>query len=683
MSQRSRPVGAASGGHADTPCRSRSQTGPVRPVEPGRRLMPTTTEALRLTLPDGSVREVTPGTTPLEVATAIGPRLARDAVGAELDGRWIDLRQPLGAGGSFRIFTVKSPEAGEFLRHSAEHVLADAVKRLWPEVEIDVGRKDHSEKFQYDFRFPRAFTAEDLAAIEDKMREILAEGSQFERLEVSREQAAALFRERGETLKLERLADIPGSEPITLFRHGRFTDLCRGPHAQRTSQIGAVKLLESSASFWKGDESGERLQRIYGTAFASREELDAYLARLEEARARDHRRIGQEQDLFSFDPLAPASPFMHPKGAVIYNALIEYVRELNTRYGYGEVITPQILDVDLWRTSGHLANYRDAMFFTEVDEKQFAVKPMNCPTHCLIFATRLRSYRDLPIRYADFGRLHRYERSGVTSGLFRVRSFSQDDAHIFLTEEQIESEVLAAIEMIMSVYRTLGFPHVGIELSTRPEKSIGGAETWRHAEAALAAALGKGGVEYKLNPGDGAFYGPKVDFHVGDALGRTWQLGTVQLDYLFPERFGLGYVGADGSEHRPVMIHRAMMGSIERFVAILLEQTAGALPLWLAPVQAVVLPISEKFADYGEQVRAELAGAGLRVELDRRNEKLGYRIREAQVQKVPYMLVVGAREQAAGAVAVRRRAGEDLGAMPVAEFAARVRDLAARRSLEL
>jgi threonyl-tRNA synthetase len=645
--------------------------------------MATTTEALRLTLPDGSVREVMPGTTPLAVAETIGPRLARDAVGAEIEGRRVDLRQPLASGGRFRIFTVQSPEAGEFLRHTAEHVLADAVKRLWPEAEIDVGRKDHTEKYQYDFRFPRAFTPEDLAAIEDQMREILAEGSEVERLEVSREQAAALFRELGERLKLERLAEIPAGEPITLFRHGRFTDLCRGPHARRTSQIGAVKLLESSASFWKGDESGERLQRIYGTAFASREELEAYLARLEEARARDHRRIGQELDLFSFSPLAPASPFMHPRGAVIYNGLLEYTREVNTRYGFGEVVTPQILDVELWRTSGHLANYREAMFFTETDEKQFAVKPMNCPGNCLIYATRLRSYRDLPLRYADFGRLHRYERSGVTSGLFRVRSFAQDDAHVFLTEEQIETEVLRCIEMIMGVYRTLGFTTVGVELSTRPGKSIGTAETWRQAEAALAAALDKAGVEYQLNPGDGAFYGPKVDFHIGDALGRTWQLGTVQLDYQMPERFGLRYVGADGGEHQPVMIHRAMLGSIERFMAILIEQTAGAMPLWLAPVQAVVLPISEKFAAYGERVHAELLAAGLRVELDARGEKLGYRIREAQMQKIPYMLVVGAREEAAGAVAVRRRAGEDLGAMPVADLAARLRELAARRGLEL
>jgi threonyl-tRNA synthetase len=645
--------------------------------------MATTTEALRLTLPDGSVREVAPGTTPLAVAAAIGPRLARDAVGAELDGARVDLRQPLRGGGRFRIFTAKSPEAGEFLRHSAEHVLADAVQRLWPGTEIDVGRKDHSEKFQYDFRFPRPFTAEDLAAIEDKMREIVAEDSAIERTEVSREEAAELFRDRGETLKVERLKEIPAGEPITLFRHGRFTDLCRGPHAQRVSQIGAVKLLESSASFFKGDESGERLQRIYGTAFATPQDLAAYEARQEEARARDHRRIGQDMDLFSFSPLAPASPFLHPKGALIYNGLMAYVREVNAQYGYGEVITPQILDVELWRTSGHLANYQDAMFFTEMDERQFAVKPMNCPTHCLIYATRRRSYRDLPIRYADFGRLHRYERSGVTNGLFRVRSFSQDDAHLFLMEDQIEVEVLRAVEAITGIYRTFGFEQVGIELSTRPAKSIGTAETWLHAETALATALTRGGFEYKVNPGDGAFYGPKIDFHVHDALGRTWQLGTVQLDYQNPERFDLNYVGSDGAEHRPVMIHRAMLGSVERFLAILLEQTAGALPLWLAPVQAAVLPVSEKFAAYAERVRAELEAAGLRAESDLRNEKLGWKIREAQVQKVPYMLVVGGREAESGSVSVRRRFGEDLGSMTTADFVSRTRDLVARRSLEL
>jgi threonyl-tRNA synthetase len=645
--------------------------------------MDTTTEALRLTLPDGTVRSVETGTTPLEVAAAIGPRLAKDAVGAELDGVKVDLRQPLQKSGLFRIITVKSPEAGDFLRHSAEHVLADAVKRLWPGTAIDVGRKDHTEKFQYDFRHPEAFSAEDLAQIEGKMREILAENHDFVRVEVSRAEAEALMREMGEPLKVERLKDIPEGEAITLFRHGKFVDLCRGPHARNTSQIGAVKLLESSGVFFKGDEENERLQRIYGTAFASPAELATYVERLELARARDHRKIGQELDLFSFSPHAPASPFLHPKGAVVYNGLIDYMRELYARFGYGETITPQILDVELWKTSGHYANYREAMFFTEVDERQFAVKPMNCPGHCLIFSQRRRSYRDLPIRYADFGRLHRYERSGVTSGLFRVRSFSQDDGHIFCAEDQIEAEVMSVVTMIQEVYSTFGFENVHIELSTRPAQSIGTAELWERAEKALAAALTSRGIDFRVNPGDGAFYGPKIDFHVEDALGRRWQLGTVQLDYMLPERFGLSYVGVDGAEHRPAMIHRAMLGSLERFLAILLEQTAGALPVWLSPVQAAVLPISERFTDYAEKVQRELSEAGLRSELDNRNEKLGYRIREAQVQKVPFMLVVGARESQDGTVAVRRRAGEDLGALPVAEFVARVRDLVARRSSEL
>jgi threonyl-tRNA synthetase len=641
------------------------------------------TEAIRLTLPDGSVRSMPSGSTPLDVAAGIGPRLAKDAVGAEVDGKKVDLRQPLHADGAFRIFTTKSPEAGEFIRHSAEHVLADAVKRLWPEVEIDAGRKDHTEKFQYDFRFSRAFTPEDLAKIEDKMREIVAEKSPFERVEVSREEAARIFAGMGETLKVERLKDIPEGEPITLYRHGRFTDLCRGPHAQTAGQIGAVKLLEASGVYWKGDEKNERLQRIYGTAFGSEKEMAEYMERQELARARDHRRIGTELDLFSFNAVAPATPFLHPKGAFIYNSLTSYVRELYGRYGYGEVVTPQILDVELWKTSGHYDNYRDAMFFTEVDEKQFAVKPMNCPTHCLIFGTRLRSYRELPVRYADFGRLHRYERSGVTNGLFRVRSFSQDDGHIFCTEEQIEAEVVGTAEMILEVYRTFGFENAQIELSTRPAKRLGSDELWDRAEGALQAALDKRGLAYQVNPGDGAFYGPKVDFHVQDALGRSWQLGTVQLDYQMPARFGLSYVGADGAEHQPVMIHRAMLGSLERFLAILIEQTAGAFPLWLAPVQAVVLPVSEKFLEYGEQVRAGLAAAGVRVEIDARNEKLGYKIREAQLQKVPYMLVVGAREQEERTISVRRRAGEDLGAMPVPAFQERVGTLVAGRSTDL
>ncbi|MDH3253429.1 MAG: threonine--tRNA ligase [Acidobacteriota bacterium] len=636
-----------------------------------------------LTLPDGSARECEAGTTALDIAAAIGPRLAKDAVGAELNGRLVDLRQPLDAGGDFRIITTRDEAAGSFIRHSAEHVLADAVKRLWPEVEIDVGRRDHSEKFQYDFRFPRPFTSEDLELIEAKMREILREDSVFERVEIDREAAAGVFAAMGETLKVERLKDIPVGDEITLYRHGGFTDLCRGPHAQRASQIKAIKLLEASGVYWKGDESSEMLQRIYGTAFASQDELDRFAENLELARQRDHRRLGTELDLFSFNEHAPASPFFHPKGAFVYNALIDYVRERNRDNEYLEVVTPQILDVELWRTSGHYDNYREAMYFAEVDERQFAVKPMNCPTHCLIYASSLRSYRDLPIRYADFGRLHRYERSGVTSGLARVRSFAQDDAHVFCTSEQVEAEVLKAVASIQEIYETFDFSDVLIELSTRPEKRLGTDELWDRAEAALAAALRTAGIDYEIKDGDGAFYGPKIDFQIKDALGRQWQLGTVQLDYHLPQRFELSYIGVDGSEHRPVMIHRAMLGSVERFMGILIEHTGGAFPVWLAPIQALVLPVSEKFAAYGTEVRDRLCRAGVRCELDDRNEKLGYRIREAQVRKTPYMLVVGEREQEAGAVAVRLRSGEDLGAQPVREVATRIVDLSAGRSRAL
>jgi threonyl-tRNA synthetase len=640
-------------------------------------------DVLALKLPDGSELEYPSGTTALEVAEGIGARLAQDAVGAELNGHAVDLRQPLSEGGDFRILTSKNQEAGSFIRHSAEHVLADAVKRLWPEVEIDAGRRDHSEKFQYDFRFPRAFTSEDLERIETKMREILAEDSVFERLEASRDEAAELFRGMGENLKVERLKDIPEGEVITLYRHGGFTDLCRGPHAQRASQIKAIKLLETSGAYWKGNEANEMLQRIYGTAFASQSELDDFTERLELARQRDHRRLGPELDLFSFSDYAPASPFFHPKGAVVYNGLVDYVREVNVRDDYQEVVTPQILDVDLWHASGHYDHYKEAMFFAEVDEHEYAVKPMNCPTHCLIYGTRLRSYRDLPIRYADFGRLHRYERSGVTTGLTRVRTFAQDDAHIFCTDEQISGEVLGAVDTILEIFETFGFEDVVIELSTRPEKSLGTAEMWERAETALETALESRGIEFQVNEGEGAFYGPKIDFQVRDALGRYWQLGTVQLDYQMPERFGLSYVGRDGMEHQPVMIHRAMLGSIERFLGILIEHTGGAVPVWLAPVQAVVLPVSEKSAEYALAVKDRLRAAGVRCELDDRNEKLGYRIRESQVQKIPYMLVVGAREQEAGVVALRLRSGEDLGAQPVDEVAARILRLAGERSLKV
>ncbi len=643
---------------------------------------------IELTLPDGSVRSVPAGTTALDVARQIGPGLAKAAVGAEVDGRLVDLRAPLVASGACRLITARNEEAGVFLRHTAEHVLADAVQRLWPGTQIDVGRRDHSEKYQYDFRFPRAFVPQDLEAIEAKMREILAEKHEVERVEISRRRAHELFADLGEELKLERLEDIPEGEPITLFRHGEFVDLCRGPHAQRLDQVGAVKLLESSGVFYRGDESREQLQRIYGTAFATRGALNGYLAALKLRRARDHRRLGPELDLFSFTPHAPGSPFFHPRGTVIYNLLVDYVQGLNRRDGFLEVRTPQILDVDLWRRSGHWDNYRQSMFFTEVEEQQYAVKPMNCPTHCLIYGTGLRSYRDLPIRYADFGRLHRYERSGVITGLTRVRTFCQDDAHTFCTEEQVQVEVLLPVSTILEIYRTFGFEDIRIEVSTRPEKSIGSAELWRRAEAALMGALRSRNLEFEINEGDGAFYGPKIDFQARDALGRSWQLGTVQLDYQMPERFDLGYTASDGGTRRPVMLHRAMLGSVERFLGILIEHTGGAFPVWLAPVQAVVLPVSDRFLDYGAEVAKRVGATGLRVELDQRSEKLGYKIRDAQRQKIPYMLVVGGREQEAGTVSLRLREAPEGGSanqgpIRLEDLAARIAERTASKSLDL
>jgi threonyl-tRNA synthetase len=640
-------------------------------------------ERIALLLPDGKSLSLPRGSTPLDAARQIGPRLADAAVGAELEGRDVDLRFPLDRGGRFRVFTARDPESGRFVRHSAEHVMADAVKRLWPEVEIDVGRVDHSEKFQYDFRRAQPFTPEDLAVIESKMREILAEGNAFERIEVSRQEAQRFFTERGEGLKVKRLEDIPEGEPITIYRHGEFSDLCRGPHVRDLRQIGAVKLLEASSVYWKGDEKNERLQRVYGTAFSSPQELEEYEQRIAESAARDHRRLGPLLDLWSMNPHAPASPFFHPAGAFVYNQLVEFVREFYQKDGYGEVLTPQIMDVELWKTSGHYDYYGDAMFFTEAEGRQFAVKPMNCPGACLVYQTRMRSYRDLPIRYSDFGRLHRAERSGVITGLTRVRTFCQDDAHIFCTEEQVESEVMSVVGRIREIYDVFGFGEVAVEVSTRPAKAVGTAETWERAQATLKGVLERNGIPYTPNPGEGAFYAPKIDFQVKDQMGRSWQLGTVQLDYQLPARFELKYVDASGAERPPVLIHRAMLGSLERFMAILVEHTGGALPLWLSPRQAVVLPVSEKFAEYGAAVARRLSADGLRVESDDRSEKLGYRIREAQLQKTPYMLVVGGREAEAGTVSVRLRGGEELGSLAIDELAARMGERVKSKSLEL
>jgi threonyl-tRNA synthetase len=494
--------------------------------------------------------------------------------------------------------------------------------------------------------------------------------------------------ERGEDIKLIRLEDIPEGDTITLYSHGPFLDLCRGPHVQRTSQIGAVRLLEASGAYFKGDERNEMLQRIYGTAFASKKELEAYFARLEELKRRDHRRLGRELDLFSFHPEAPASPFFHPRGTIVYNALIDLMREKYRAYGYDEVITPQIFDVELWKRSGHYDNYREDMFFAdgfdEVEERSASVKPMNCPSHCLLYGDRAHSYRELPLRIADFGRLHRYERSGVVTGLTRVRTFSQDDAHIFCSPEQIEAEMTALFDFTFEIYDLFGFEDVTVYLSTRPENAMGDPEIWEHAEAVLTRCLdNRKDLNYTVKPGEGAFYGPKIDFDVHDALGRSWQLATIQLDFQMPERFDLTYVDSDGSEKRPVMIHRAILGSLERFYGVMLEHFGGDLPPWLAPEQARVLPVTDEINDYAERVASALCARGLRVEVDRRSEKLGYKIRDGETQKVPYLLVVGQREAENDTVSLRLRHRRDEGVKSIDEVADRITNAVNTRSLEL
>ena len=646
------------------------------------------TGKIRVSLPDGSAREFSAGTTVVEVAAAIGPRLARDTVAGLVDGELVDLRSKLTRDVDLRIVTTRDAECGEVIRHSAEHVLADAVKRLWPGTPIDAGRQDHSQKYQYDFRFPRPFRPEDFERIEEEMARIIAEDLEFERVEADRDEVRRIMTERGEDIKIARLEDIPEGEAITLYTHGPFLDLCRGPHVQRTSQIGAVRLLEASGAYFRGDERNEMLQRIYGTAFASKKELDAYFARLEELKRRDHRRLGRELDLFSFHTLAPASPFFHPRGAIVYNALIELMRSKYRDYGYDEVITPQIFDVSLWKQSGHYENYRDDMFFADafddVEERSSSVKPMNCPSHCLLFGGKAHSYRDLPRRIADFGRLHRYERSGVVTGLTRVRTFSQDDAHIFCTPDQIESEITDLFDFIFEIYDLFAFEDVKVHLATRPEKAMGDPKVWEHAEAVLARCLDdRPGVEYMMNPGEGAFYGPKIDFDVHDALGRSWQLATNQLDFQMPERFELTYVDSDGSEQRPVMIHRAILGSLERFYGVMLEHFGGDLPPWLAPEQARVLPITDAVNDYAERVATDMRSLGLRVEVDRRSEKLGYKIREGETQKVPYLLVVGQREADDGTVSLRLRHRRDEGVQSVEEVSSRIVNAVDTRSLKL
>lgn len=563
------------------------------------------------------------------------------------------------------------------IRHSASHIMADAVTSFFPEAKLTLGPPTE-DGFYYDIDLPRPLAPEDLGRIEARMREIIAENHPFVCNEIGRDEARSLF--RGNPYKLDIIEHIPAAERITTYTHGRFTDLCEGPHVESTGKVPAVKLLSVAGAYWRGDEHQPMLQRIYGTAFESQDALDQHLVMLEEAAKRDHRKLGKELDLFMFDPVAPASPFFYPKGAIIYNQLVEYIRGLYREFGYTEVITPQIYSSELWKKSGHYANYKEDMFFVEIDEREFAVKPMNCPGHLVMYASKLHSYRDLPIRYADFARLHRHERSGVTHGLTRVRSFAQDDAHIFCRPDQIEKEIAGFIKMLMDTYRSFGFENVRIRLSRRPEKRVGSDELWDRAEMVLRDTLVAQGLQFEDMPGEGAFYGPKIDFVVQDALKRDWQLGTAQLDFNLPERFGIEYVNEEGNAVRPAMIHRALLGSIERFMGILIEHTGGAFPVWLAPVQAVIIPIADRHADYANQVGARLLAAGIRSEIDTRGERMNLKIRDAQKHKVPYMLVVGDREQADGVAAVRLRSGENLGPRPIDQIIADIRDIVARRA---
>jgi threonyl-tRNA synthetase len=630
--------------------------------------------SVNITLPDGSTRSVPAGTPVLDVATGISPRLAKASLAAIVDGRLVDLTYPLTADASVRLVTADSPEALPLYRHSTAHLLAAAVTNLFPGAQCGIGPAT-DEGFFYDFVVPQPFVPEDLELIEKKMRELAQQDLPYERQMWPREEAKRFFGTRGEPLKVQLIDEkTEGQETVSCYTikdKETFVDFCVGPHVPSTGKLKAFKILNASNAYWKGDARNQPMQRIYGTAFLSEKDLQEHLHRIEEAKKRDHRKIGRDQKLFMFHHWAPGAPFWLDKGTTLYNILAQYMRGIVLPAGFVEVKAPIVFNKGLWETSGHWQHYRQNMFQVQgADEgEEMALKAMNCPGHMLIYGSEVRSYRDLPIRYHEQTPLHRNEASGVLSGLTRVRQFAQDDGHCFVMESQIGAEVELALRLMQRVYTDMGLQY-SVKLSTRPEEFMGEVATWDRAEAALKQALEAAGQQYELNEGDGAFYGPKIDFDVTDAIGRKWQCATIQLDYQIPERFDLKYVGADNAEHRPVVIHRAIFGSFERFIALLIEHFAGAWPLWLAPVQAVVLPISDRHLEYASGVRDQLAAAGLRVELDDRQEKIGYKIREAQLQKVPYMLVAGDREAAEGTVSVRSRSGGDLGARAVSAFIA-------------
>lgn len=625
-----------------------------------------------ITFPDGAKREYPKETTIADIAASISPSLLKRAVAGAVDGKLVDLDHRLQNDAHVEIITMADKRGLEVYRHSTAHLMAQAIKRIYGADKVRLGVGPVIEDgFYYDIDLDHSITPEDLEKIEEEMRKIVKEDLPIRRVEVSREEAEEIYRKVGDPYKLELIRDLPEGETISIYEQGEFFDLCRGPHLPSTGKIKAFKLLSVAGAYWRGDSKNKMLQRIYGTAFEKQGQLEEYLKRLEEAKKRDHRKLGKELELFMFSDEAPGMPFYLPKGMVVRNLLEQFSRELQTRHGYEEVRTPFMMNQRLWEQSGHWDHYHENMYFSEVDDTRFAIKPMNCPGHMLIYKSKLHSYRDLPIRLSEYGQVHRHELSGALNGMMRVRTFCQDDAHLFVRPDQIEEEIGKIIELIDHMYSVFGFEY-RIELSTRPENSMGSDELWNQAEQALEKVLKDRGIEYRLNEGDGAFYGPKIDFHILDALKRSWQCATIQLDFQMPEKFDLHYIGEDNQRHRPVVIHRAVYGSIDRFIGILIEHYAGAFPVWLAPVQAMVIPVSNQFDDYAVTVKEKLFEKGVRVEVDLRNEKLGYKIREAQLKKIPYMLVIGERERNDGTISVRVRGQGDIGAMKVEELVERI-----------
>ncbi len=627
---------------------------------------------IRITLPDGACREYDQPLSVFEVAASIGSGLAKAAVAGRVNGQLVDCDYLLHSDARLSIVTARDPEGLEVLRHSCAHLLAMAVKQLFPSAQVAIGPVIE-DGFFYDFAHERPFTPEDLELIEARMHSLAATNHSVRRRELSRDQALQHFADQGEHYKVELIRDLPPDAVMSLYRQGDFEDLCRGPHLRSTGQLRAFKLTKVAGAYWRGDARNAPLQRIYGTCWGTRPELEAYLMRLEQAQQRDHRKLGQQLDLFHFDDCAPGSVFWHAKGWTLFQELIGYMRRRQEQAGYQEVNTPDVMDRGLWETSGHWQNYRDHMFTTTQDQRTFALKPMNCPGAVAIFGHGRKSYRDLPLRIAEFGKVHRYEPSGALHGLLRVRHFTQDDAHIFCTPQQMQSECAATIALVFDIYKEFGFDQVAVKLSTRPDHRIGSDEVWDQLEEALVGALQSMHIDYRINPGEGAFYGPKLEFVLRDAIGRDWQCGTLQVDLNLPERFAISYIDERGERCQPVMLHRALFGSLERFIGILLEHHGGALPLWLAPQQAVVLNISEAQADYARAISDSLRRHGLRASADLRNEKIGYKIREHSLQKVPYLLVVGEKEKDGGYVSLRSRNGEDLGRLSLEQALARMR----------